>query len=117
MTKVRFKVASKKRRKKVLKQAKGQFGGRSKLYRTAKESVQKGLGYAYRDRKVKKRLYRTLWIARVNAACKADGISYSKFLNGLKKAKVGLDRKMLAELAVSDKKAFNKLVSIVKASK
>ena len=114
MTKVRFKVASKRRRKKVLKKAKGQFGGRSKLYRTAKESVQKGMAYSYRDRKKKKRLYRSLWIARINAACKANEMSYSKFLHGLKKAKIDVDRKMLAELAVNDTKAFDKLTALAK---
>lgn len=114
MTKVKFKVASKKRRKKVLKKAKGQFGGRSKLYRTAKESVQKGMYYSYRDRKQKKRLFRNLWIARINAGCKADGLSYSKFMNGLKKSKVTLNRKILADMAVNDKKAFNKLTELAK---
>jgi len=114
MTKVRFKVASKRRRKKVLKKAKGQFGGRSKLYRTAKESVQKGMAYSYRDRKKKKRLYRSLWIARINAACKEGNMSYSKFVHGLKKAKIDIDRKMLAELAVNDAKAFNKLAALAK---
>jgi len=114
MARVRFAVASRKRRKKVLKKAKGQFGGRSKLFRTAKESVQKGMYYAYRDRKQKKRSFRNLWIARVNAACREEGLSYSKFLNGLKKAKVALDRKILADLAVNDKKGFNKLVDLAK---
>ena len=114
MTKVKFKVASKKRRKKVLKKAKGQFGGRSKLFRTAKESVQKGMYYSYRDRKQKKRLFRNLWIARINAGCKADGISYSKFINGLKKAKVTLNRKILADMAVNDSKAFSKLTELAK---
>lgn len=114
MTKVKFKVASRRRRKKVLKKAKGQFGGRSKLYRTAKESVQKGMSYSYRDRKQKKRLFRNLWIARINAAAKEENISYSKFLGGLKKAKIALDRKVLADLAVHDRKAFSKLVELVK---
>ncbi|NQU95674.1 MAG: 50S ribosomal protein L20 [Candidatus Omnitrophica bacterium] len=117
MTKVKFKVASKKRRKKVLKKAKGQFGGRSKLYRTAKESVQKGMYYSYRDRKQKKRLFRNLWIVRINAGCKADGLSYSKFMNGLKKAKITLNRKILADLAMNDKKAFSKLTELAKTKK
>jgi len=115
MTKVKFKVASKKRRKKVLKKAKGQFGGRSKLYRTAKESVQKGMSYSYRDRKQKKRLFRSLWITRINAAAREEGLSYSKLLMGLKKAKVALDRKTLSILAVNDKKAFSKLVELAKS--
>ena len=117
MTKVKFKVASRKRRKKVLKKARGQFGGRSKLFRTAKESVQKGMYYSYRDRKQKKRLFRNLWIARINAGCKADGISYSKFINGLKKAKVTLNRKILADMAVNDSKAFSKLTELAKTKK
>jgi len=116
MTKVKFQVASRKRKKKVLKKARGQFGGRSKLYRTAKESVQKGMYYSYRDRKQKKRLFRNLWIARINAACKEKGLSYSKFLHGLTKGKVLLNRKILAELAVSDRKAFEKIAEVAKAN-
>ena len=114
MARVKFQVASKRRRKKVLRRAKGQFGGRSKLYRTAKESVQKGMYYAYRDRKQKKRLFRNLWIARINAACREENLSYSKFLNGLKKAHVALNRKSLADLALNDKKGFDKLVELAK---
>ena len=117
MARAKFAVASRKRRKKVLKKAKGQFGARSKLIRTAKESVQKGMYYSYRDRKQKKRLFRALWIARINAACRQENLSYSKFLSGLKKAKVGLNRKMLADLAVTDKKAFEKLVELSKSGK
>jgi large subunit ribosomal protein L20 len=116
MTRVKFAVASRKRRKKVLKRAKGQFGGRSKLYRTAKESVQKGMYYSYRDRKQKKRAFRNLWIARINAACREESLSYSKFLKGLKKAKVVLNRKVLADLAINDKKAFTKLTELAKAN-
>ena len=114
MARVKFAVASKRRRKKVLKRAKGQFGGRSKLYRTAKESVQKGMYYSYRDRKQKKRSFRNLWIARINAACREGDLSYSKFLNGLKKAEVLLNRKSLAYLAVNDKKGFSKLIDLAK---
>jgi len=110
MTKVKWAVASRKRRKKVLKRAKGQFGGRSKLLRTAKESVQKGMYYSYRDRKQKKRSFRNLWISRINAACKEAGVSYSKFMNGLKKAKIELNRKMLADIAATDKSAFSEIV-------
>ena len=116
MTRVKFSVASKKRRKKVLKKAKGQYGGRSKLYRTAKESVRKGMYYSYRDRKQKKRLFRALWIARINAGCRGEGLSYSKFLKGLKKAKVALNRKIMADMAVNDRKAFGKLVDLAKAN-
>ena len=116
MSRAKFQVASRRRRKKVLKKAKGQFGGRSKLYRTAKESVQKGMYYSYRDRKQKKRLYRNLWIVRINAACREENLSYSKFLNGLKKAKVAMDRKLLADLAVHDRKAFSKIVELAKAN-
>ncbi|MCK4463080.1 MAG: 50S ribosomal protein L20 [Candidatus Omnitrophica bacterium] len=114
MTKVKWVVAAKKRRKKVLKRAKGQYGARSRLHRTAKEAVQKGMYYSYRDRKQKKRSFRNLWIARVNAACREAGISYSRFMNGLKKAKIALNRKMLADLAVSDKKAFAEILKAVK---
>ena len=114
MTKVKWAVKAKKRRKKVLKRAKGQYGARSRLYRTAKESVQKGMYYSYRDRKQKKRSFRNLWIARVNAACREKGISYSRFMNGLKKAKIALNRKILADLAVNDNKAFAEIVKAVK---
>lgn len=114
MTRVKHGVASHRRHKKVLKKAKGQFGARSKLYRTARESVQKGMAYATRDRKRRKREFRNLWIARINAGCRAKGISYSKFMGGLKKKKVTIDRKMLAEIALRDKATFNKLVDLVK---
>ncbi len=114
MTKVKWAVRARRRRKKVLKRAKGQYGARSRLYRTAKESVQKGMYYSYRDRKQKKRSFRNLWIARVNAACRDAGISYSRFMNGLKKAKIALNRKVLADLAVNDRKAFAEIVKAVK---
>ncbi len=114
MTRVRHAPASRRRRKKILKKAKGQFGGRSKLYRTARESVQKGMAYATRDRKQKKRVFRNLWVARITAACKERGTSYSKFIGGLKKEKIALNRKVLAELAIVDKNAFKKLVELVK---
>ena len=97
------------RRKKVLKQAKGNFGGRRKLYRTAKETVLRAGAFAYRDRRQKKRLARSLWIVRINAACREVGVSYSTFMNGLKKAGILLDRKILAELAMNDPGAFAKL--------
>ena len=114
MSKVKHAVATKRHRKRVLKAAEGQWGGRHRFYRRAKESVAKGMMYSYRDRKAKKRNFRALWIARINAACREHGISYSKFINGLKKAKVLIDRKILSELAVADKKAFGKLVETAK---
>jgi large subunit ribosomal protein L20 len=98
------------RRQKVLKLAKGFRGGRSKLYRTAAGAVDRALRYAYRDRKVRKRDFRALWIARINAAVRMHNVSYSKFLHGLKSANVGLDRKVLAELAVSDPQGFARIV-------
>ncbi len=114
MPRVKHSPASRKRRKKVLKLAKGARGGRSKLYRTAKETVQRALSYAYRDRKVKKRDYRNLWINRINAACRRHNMSYSKFIKGLKENKIELNRKMLAEIAATDDNNFSKLVKLVK---
>ena len=103
------------RRKKVLKKAKGYFGGRRKLYRTAAETVLRAGAFAYRGRKQKKRRARSLWIVRINAACRLAGLSYPTFMAGLKKAGVMLDRKILAVLAVTDPKAFEKLAETVKA--
>jgi large subunit ribosomal protein L20 len=105
-------VASRRRRKKILKVARGYYGGRSKLYRTAKESVQRGLVYAYAHRRRKKRDFRRLWITRINAAARIYGLSYNLFINGLKKAGVLLDRKNLAELAIKDEEAFAKLAEL-----
>jgi len=102
--------ASRKRRKKMLKQAKGYFGNKSRLYRYAKDAVSHALQYAYRDRKTKKRTMRSLWIVRINAACRENGISYSRFTEGMKAAEVTLDRKILADIAVNDPKAFKGLV-------
>ncbi|NQT46653.1 MAG: 50S ribosomal protein L20 [Candidatus Omnitrophica bacterium] len=116
MTRVKHAAASRKRRKKYLKLAKGQRGGRSKLYRTVKETLQKGMMYASRDRRVRKRDFRNLWIARINAACRDNDISYSKFMGLLKKKKVTLDRKTLAELAVNEAAAFAKLVELAKSA-
>ena len=107
-------VAAKKRKKKILKAAKGYVGGRSKLYRTAKQAVEKGWQYAYRDRRTKKREIRKLWIIRINAAARSNDLSYSKFINGLKKANIEIDRKILAELAYQDTEAFTKLCEIAK---
>ncbi|MDD5439018.1 MAG: 50S ribosomal protein L20 [Candidatus Omnitrophica bacterium] len=114
MTKVKWAVASKQKRKKIFKRAKGQVGARHRLLRTAKESVKRALAYSYRDRKQKKRIFRDLWIVRISGACKELGCSYSKFMGDLKKAKIALNRKMLAWLAVNDKKAFGELVKAVK---
>ena len=104
-----------KKRRKILKLAKGYFGGRRKRYRVAREAVMKAQKYAYIGRKAKKRDFRSLWIARINAACRQNGISYSKFMFGLKKAEITLNRKVLAEIAVSDAKAFTTLVETAKA--
>ncbi|GBC63243.1 50S ribosomal protein L20 [Desulfonema ishimotonii] len=106
---------ARRRRKKVLKLAKGFRGGRSKLFRTAADSVDKALMYAYRDRKVRKRDFRRLWIARINAATRMNDLSYSKFIHGLKLADVELDRKVLAELAISDPACFSEIVGMAAA--
>jgi large subunit ribosomal protein L20 len=102
---------ARRRRKKVLQLAKGYRGGRSKLFRTASNAVDKALMYAYRDRKARKRDYRRLWIARINAATRMNDVSYSKFMHGLKLAQIDLDRKVLADLAISDPAAFSQIVS------
>jgi large subunit ribosomal protein L20 len=114
MAKIKHSVATRKRKKRLLKRAKGFWGDRSKQYRQARRALLHALVYAYRDRKAKKRDFRRLWIIRLNAACRAEGIIYSKFIKGLKDAKVNLDRKMLAELAVKDTATFKKLVALVK---
>lgn len=103
---------ARRRRKKVLKLAKGFRGGRSKLFRTAADAVDKALMYAYRDRKARKRQFRRLWITRINAAARINNMSYSKFVSGLKKAGVELDRKVLAELAISDPAGFAKIAEL-----
>jgi len=104
--------ASKRRRKKVLKQAKGYYSGRRKLFQNANETVKRALAYAYRDRKAKKRDFRQLWIARINAATREAGVPYSKFMAGLRLAGIEVDRKILAELAVSDPAAFKEYVKL-----
>ncbi len=114
MAKARHSVATRKRKKKVLKQAKGFWGDRSKQYQQAKRVLMHALKYAYRDRRNKKREFRSLWITRINAACRQAGISYSVFISGLKKSKINLDRKILADLAVRDSSTFKKLVEIIK---
>ena len=103
---------ARRRRKKVLKLAKGFRGGRSKLFRTAADAVDKALMYAYRDRRVRKRDFRSLWIARINAAARLNDLSYSKFIHGLKLAKVDMDRKVLAELAISDPAGFSQIARL-----
>ncbi len=114
MARVKGAMHTRKRRKKILKLAKGYRGAKSKLYKTANQAVMKSLVYAYRDRKNKKRDFRKLWIARINAATRMNGMSYSKFMNGLKKNGIEINRKMLAEIAVSDPAAFSKLVEKVR---
>lgn len=117
MAKVKHSVATRKRKKRVLKKAKGYWGDRSKQFQQARRALMHALVYAYRDRKKRKRDFRRLWIARINAACRTSGISYSQFMCGLKKSKVGLNRKILAELAIKDSQAFKKLIEIAKNPK
>jgi large subunit ribosomal protein L20 len=114
MAKAKHSVATRKRKKKVLKAAKGYWGDHSTQYQQAQRVLAHALEYAYRDRRNKKREFRSLWIARINAACRQEGISYSVFMDGLKKSKITLDRKILADLAVRDNLAFKKLVETVK---
>lgn len=110
MPRVKGGPKTRQRRKKVLKQAKGYWGGRRRLYRTADDTVTRALAFAHRDRRARKREFRSLWILRINAACRALGLSYSAFMSGLKRAGVALDRKILAELAMTDPVAFARLV-------
>lgn len=114
MPRARGVVAGRARRKKVLAAAKGNYGGRSRLYKSANETVMRGLQYAYEHRRRKKRDFRRLWITRINAAARQNGISYSVLINGLKKANVSIDRKLLADLAVRDDKAFSELAAVAK---
>lgn len=116
MPRVKRGVTAKARHKKILKQAKGYYGARSRSYKTARQAVFKAGQYAYRDRRQKKRQFRALWIVRINAAAKANGLSYSKFINGLNKAGVELDRKVLADIALHDAAAFSGLVEQAKAA-
>ncbi|SEM98326.1 50S ribosomal protein L20 [Lihuaxuella thermophila] len=117
MARVKGGTVTRARRKKVLKLAKGYFGSKHRLFRTAKQQVMKSLMYAYRDRRQRKRDFRKLWITRINAAARMNGLSYNKFMHGLKVAGVDINRKVLAELAVSDEKAFAELVNIAKNAK
>jgi len=112
MVRIKNCVAAHKRKKAVLKQAKGQFGKRSTNYVQAKRSVTKGLTYQFRDRKVRKRQFRSLWIVRINAACREQGLTYSRFIKGLQATRVEINRKLLAELAVSSPEAFKRLVQL-----
>jgi large subunit ribosomal protein L20 len=107
-------VVNRRRHKKIINMTKGQWGTRSKLFRRANESMMKSYWYAYRDRRVRRRDFRRLWITRINAASRANGMSYSQFIHGLKKANVQLDRKVLADLAVRDEAAFSQIVDIAK---
>ena len=116
MARIKGALMTRKRRKKVLKLAKGYFGAKSKLFKTAKEAVMKSGQYAYIGRRQRKRDFRRLWIARINAAAKINGMNYSTFMNGLKKAGIAMNRKMLAELAVSDAAAFTALTEKAKAA-
>ena len=110
MPRVRHSVASKKRKKKILKQAKGYFGARSRLIRTAREAVNRAQVYAYRDRRTRKRDFRRLWIARINAAARLNGMSYSQLIHGLNRAEIAINRKVLADLAVRDAASFTAVV-------
>ena len=114
MARIKGAMATRKRRKKVLKAAKGYYGGKHRLFKTAKQAVMKSGQYAYIGRKLRKRDFRSLWIARINAATRINGMSYSKFICGLKKAGIDLNRKVLADLAVNDAAAFAKLVEVAK---
>ena len=116
MARVKGALMTRKRRKKVLKLAKGYWGGKSKLFKTANQAVMKSLSYAYVGRKLKKRDMRRLWITRISAACKLNGINYSRFMNGLKKSGVELNRKVLADIALTDAEAFTKLAEKAKAA-
>ena len=114
MARVKGGTVSKNRRRKVLKQAKGYFGSKHRLYKTAQEQVFHSGAYAYRDRRQKKRDFRKLWITRISAACRSNATTYSKFMNGLKKSGIILNRKMLSEIAIADPESFSNLVSKVK---
>lgn len=116
MPRVKRGVTAGARHKKVLSQAKGYYNARRKVYRAAKQAVAKSGQYAYRDRRVRKREFRALWIARINAAARECGLSYSRFMNGLKKATIDIDRKVLADIAVYDKKSFSVLADKAKAA-
>ena len=115
MPRVKRGVAARKRRNRILRKAKGYYGARSKLFKTAREAVERGWRYAYRDRKQRKRIFRRLWIARINAAAREHELSYSRLIHGLAIAGVEIDRKILAQLAVTDPKAFGELADLAKS--
>ncbi len=117
MTRVKSGVQTKRRHKKILKEASGYFGSKHRLFKSAKEQLMHSSVYAYRDRRQKKREFRKLWITRINAACRMNDISYSKFIDGLNKAGVTINRKMLAEIAINDMDAFKELVEVSKTGK
>lgn len=116
MARVKRGVTARKRHKKILKLAKGYYGARSRVFKIANQAVTKAGQYSYRDRRARKRQFRALWIARINAASRENGLSYSRFINGMKKAKVGIDRKVLADIAVFDKPSFSLLANTAKAA-
>jgi large subunit ribosomal protein L20 len=116
MARVRGRTYTRRRRKRVLKKAKGYYGARSRLYKSAKETVMRALQFAYRDRRQRKRDFRRLWIVRINAACRAQGLTYSQFVRGLKAAAIPLDRKAIAALALHDPQGFAQLVEQAKAA-
>ncbi|MGQ9531658.1 MAG: 50S ribosomal protein L20 [Desulfotomaculales bacterium] len=115
MPRVKTSVVARRRHRKILKLAKGYFGAKGKLYRVAKQQVMKSLAYAYRDRRARKRDFRRLWIIRINAAARMNGLSYNGFIQGLRRAGVEINRKMLADLAVKDAAAFERLVEVARA--
>lgn len=114
MARIKRAVNAKKKHKKVLKQAKGYFGSKSKLFKVANQAVMKSLNYAFAGRKQRKRDFRKLWIARINAACRINGMSYSRFIAGLKNANIEVNRKMLSEMAINDPQGFAELVKVAK---
>lgn len=116
MARVKRSVTARARHKKILKKAKGYYGARSRVFRVAKQAVIKAGQYSYRDRRQRKRQFRRLWIVRINAAARQNGLSYSQFVNGLRKAQIEIDRKILADLAINEKAAFSELVGKAKAS-
>lgn len=116
MPRVKRAVTAHKKRRTILTRAKGYYGAKSRTYRAAKEQVQHSMQYAYRDRRNKKREIRRLWITRINAACRINDMSYSQFMNGLKKAEITLDRKILSDMAINDPKSFAQLVEVAKSA-
>jgi large subunit ribosomal protein L20 len=116
MPRIKRAVHAKKKRRQIMKLSKGYRGARGRLYRSAREAVEKALCYAYRDRRTKKRLFRRLWITRINAAARLNNISYSQLMKGIKQAEIEIDRKMLSEIAIADPQGFSKIAAIAKES-